>query len=1236
MAKKELLKPNKVNATLFIGVGGIGSRIIKGVAERCVNDDKSNLRFVSMDTDVNDLSRLEDGAVITAIQTSSTRSIKDYLNFDADAKKNWFPENRILDYKTVSEGAGQVRAISRLALNATIRQGNINKLYTSIDELFLKDGSDKNQAIKVVIASSLTGGTGSGIALPIGMLVRNYLSTNYPESAAIIRGFFIMPGVMDTVITTESERLSQRRNGYAALKEINAFMMKGSGFFDSEPVLKRYQTMGIKVPTTAGEDEILDCLPFDFCFLLDRIDEKQRSMQTLQQYEAFAAQSIYEQNVGPMNGSASSKEDNIVKEFIDPIKLGRCRFGGAGASVLRYPYEEIRDYIALNWTQRAILGAVPGNISEDARAKIIKNSWLRYDAEFNEAVKKYERNPQATASDEPILSEVYIDAIENVGESGDDFTNMIREKFLEAKANEIEDDSIGGATFAKKMQKVSNHFIDTVVNEAVTNHIEKMQESAGTSDEEATDMSDLRRAARMPAEDEGYTKRYNMIQNLSEINDNPELETLVKKFVRGVLGNDVSIKRDKKDPYTLEAFLSSTTKVMHPNAARYLLYKLSRALKDEAEKTTYDKGVYEAQIAEVTRGITPDEDKADIKKFQVRMNLGKETSLRAMCEAIDNENRVAEAIEKITGDKKDSCNSMMDDYYNVVTSFYNRVARKIVCVEAQKYVNRLIHSYERFFDTFETKVVSIEKAKKAINDALRFENGDCVMNLFSRSEYLNMLVEQQGTPMGNNNSDKELYASIYDAVKENAAIEERTTYNPLLQETRHDIFDEIIVEHYKKMVETNCDEFIDRDILQGIRLEYDIKIAIDKAKAQSEEAKDRIMKRANDVQQIRQYVKKKIESCRNLSSPGISKKDFEESRDVNAIAFGEGIRDGNGIRVSDYLVEKDRSASVSKYELHFFSSIYNIMPTQLSKLHYELPSEPIAPFETHREGAGDYFLAYQDYMEKIGPDSKLNAVITPHIDKRWNSVSVMPEIDLDFQEDLTKHIHQALFYGLLFNIITRYVPSKYAPNDYEYRYKDGRNGFKSFIVSNGTTCDEFYEVLDALYFDRAAVTSIHNSIDELRQKDIDGSKAYESTSFAKKVKELKRGDFIDLTKEDPQERDELETSSVSLFEIPLLYYNSLPAQKKDIDEIESMVDAIIEGINREVSCSCRKKDIKPLLALLTQKHFDLMKENYEKCPQFFGKGVEMMSNDVMQAIFKKIVEKFEDLQVSIPDGLRLS
>ena len=290
--KRENLKPNEVSATLFVGVGGIGSKIIKGVANRSIHDNTENVRFVVLDTDVNDLIRLESGAVVSTVQTSSPRSIKDYLGNDQHAKKHWFPENRILDDKTVSEGAGQIRAISRLAINATVKQGNISTLYKAIDELYLKDGSDKKQAMKIVIASTAAGGTGSGIAMIVGMLVRQYIRKNYPESAAIIRGLLLLPSVMDTVIDTESERESLRRNGYATIKEINAFMMKGSGFFDSVPDLKRYRDLHIAVPTTAAGNDRLECLPFDFCFLMDRADSNQGSMQTLTQYIDSAAQSL--------------------------------------------------------------------------------------------------------------------------------------------------------------------------------------------------------------------------------------------------------------------------------------------------------------------------------------------------------------------------------------------------------------------------------------------------------------------------------------------------------------------------------------------------------------------------------------------------------------------------------------------------------------------------------------------------------------------------------------------------------------------------------------------------------------------------------------------------------------------------------------------------------------------------------------------------------------------------------
>ena len=385
MFEKEKIQPNKVNApVLFIGVGGIGSKIIKGINKRCMGDDTSNIRFLVMDTDVNDLLKVNDGANVIAVQTSSTSTVEDYLKNDVDAREGWFPENKMLDSKAVSEGAGQVRAISRLALNATIKQGTIHKLYKAIDDLFLKDGGGLKQAIRVVIASTAAGGTGSGIAMEAGMIVRHYVKKNYPEAAVMIRGFLVMPGVMDTVIKTQSEKDSLRCNGYATIKEINAFMMKGSGFFDTVPELGRYKDLHIMIPNTSDGDEKISNLPFDFCFLMDRTDSNAGNMITLNQYIDYAAQSLYEQNIGPMRSKASSMEDNVLKLCISPEKLGRCRFGGTGASVLRYPYESVRDYIALNWARVAIIGSSAEQMTEEEQKRMVGSSWLKFETKFAE------------------------------------------------------------------------------------------------------------------------------------------------------------------------------------------------------------------------------------------------------------------------------------------------------------------------------------------------------------------------------------------------------------------------------------------------------------------------------------------------------------------------------------------------------------------------------------------------------------------------------------------------------------------------------------------------------------------------------------------------------------------------------------------------------------------------------------------------------------------------------------
>ena len=101
--------------TIVIGLGGIGSDICCRVSRLIKNDkQRSRIRFVCIDTDVNDLNRrmAEDPRIIT-IQTSAPYTVGDYLETNVKAKNEWFPTHNILMHKTPTEGAGQVRAINR-------------------------------------------------------------------------------------------------------------------------------------------------------------------------------------------------------------------------------------------------------------------------------------------------------------------------------------------------------------------------------------------------------------------------------------------------------------------------------------------------------------------------------------------------------------------------------------------------------------------------------------------------------------------------------------------------------------------------------------------------------------------------------------------------------------------------------------------------------------------------------------------------------------------------------------------------------------------------------------------------------------------------------------------------------------------------------------------------------------------------------------------------------------------
>lgn len=214
--------------TLLVGLGGTGSKIVCRVSQMVTEEQRKRIGFAVFDTDINELREIrEANPFIKTIQTSTKLTVGEYLNIDTHARDEWFPVNGILNSKSLTEGAGQVRAISRLALDTAIRAGNMEPLHNAIEELYKLEGDSSEQALRVVIVSSLAGGTGSGLILPVALYLKNYLATKFQASANITRGFFILPEVFYEVIRGQSERNNLKCNAYATLRELDAFLMKG-------------------------------------------------------------------------------------------------------------------------------------------------------------------------------------------------------------------------------------------------------------------------------------------------------------------------------------------------------------------------------------------------------------------------------------------------------------------------------------------------------------------------------------------------------------------------------------------------------------------------------------------------------------------------------------------------------------------------------------------------------------------------------------------------------------------------------------------------------------------------------------------------------------------------------------------------------------------------------------------------------------------------------------------------
>lgn len=426
--------------TIIIGLGGVGSEIVAMVEKRMFDLPEDSfkklqplLRFAIIDTDVNALRerKRQDfrGAVV---QISDNMTVEKYLHYDPDAKE-WFPPCRILSTKTMTEGAGQVRAISRLTLNLALqKQDNFRPLYDAIDDLHLLRKGSSDQPTRVVIVSSLAGGTGSGIFLPFAMHLQEYLRKNYRNTEPIFKGFFIMPSMFD-FFAGEAERRSLNANGYASTRELNAFTMMRDHQID----VWQYPYLKIDLQDGHARRRTYRKSPYDLCFLFEKQNQDDKHLNGFLESKRNVANCVWLQTVNPVLEQNGSLEDNLYKIVSTTGSSMRYeRFAGMGIAQLVYPYKEMEPYFSM--------------IMADA---ILRDNWYAADIAWEESLERLAVNGEFYQQSEK--EEFYMEHAERDSEWKDNIRPVKDdawvENYLEAVDTLIEARSDKGAAVQDAM-----------------------------------------------------------------------------------------------------------------------------------------------------------------------------------------------------------------------------------------------------------------------------------------------------------------------------------------------------------------------------------------------------------------------------------------------------------------------------------------------------------------------------------------------------------------------------------------------------------------------------------------------------------------------------------------------------------------------------------------------------------------------------------------------------------------
>lgn len=369
-----LTKPSLVVPTLFVGIGGCGSKIAVRVAQHLKRRPdyqerfKDLTKFALIDTNINDLETFREDAdesfLISNFEKEEYANLaggKLFLEAD-DFFTQWVPQ----DYRFRAgdtAGAGQIRIESRLGSYYQMKHKDMMARFRRILE-GMKDHSHGHRRlttpeIRIVMCYSVAGGTGSGSFLPLAYALRDQARA---LGKPTIIGVTVMPAVFED--KTGANKDGTFANGYAALKEAEHLMKLGA------PESRFYPEDGIEFhynPADPSKRRVYQ-QPFEFMYIVDRPES-----YSLKNPVDAAADGLYLQLFSPLFKEQMGDYDNYTQHqrFLVPYDfegkgiVGYTQYYAAfGSAVLLVPVPGLVDYCAraaaLGLMRLSFLGSIPG------------------------------------------------------------------------------------------------------------------------------------------------------------------------------------------------------------------------------------------------------------------------------------------------------------------------------------------------------------------------------------------------------------------------------------------------------------------------------------------------------------------------------------------------------------------------------------------------------------------------------------------------------------------------------------------------------------------------------------------------------------------------------------------------------------------------------------------------------------------------------------------------------------